>query len=277
MTVVVSTPDARRGRGSARGPSPVKAAAIELGIPVSDDIAEVARRGAELGVVVAFGRLIPRGALERTGYVNLHLSLLPRWRGAAPIERAILAGDAETGVSLMALEAGLDTGPLYEQVRVAIDPDETAEELGDRLVALGTERLVERLSVGVDGLGDSTPQEGEPTYASKIAPEERELDFSGGSSACYRVVRIGRAFTSFRGARLIVHRAAPVAGSFGEPGTLAGDVVATADGGLRLLVVQASGARALPFPAFAAGARPTDGERLGHPPGPSRAAVVSAR
>ena len=217
-------------------------------------------------MVVAFGRMIPRRALEATRYVNLHLSLLPRWRGAAPVERAILAGDAGSGVSLMALDEGLDTGPIHEQVEVAIGPDETAGELAHRLVEIGTVRLVDRLSGGVDGLGEAYPQLGEATYASKIASSERQLDFSGPTVACYRVVRIGRAYTTLRAARLLVHRAHPVTGAWGEPGTLEGDVVATGDGGLRLLVVQAAGAKPLSFAAFAAGARLARGERLGFVP-----------
>src|SRR5207302_6690123 len=122
-----------RGRGSALAPSPVKAAATELGVGVTDQVDDVIDSGAELGVVVAFGRLIKPHVLAALPMVNVHFSLLPRWRGAAPLERAILAGDTETGVCLMGLEEGLDTGPVYECVPVGIGPEETADELRGRL------------------------------------------------------------------------------------------------------------------------------------------------
>ncbi|MEO7442120.1 MAG: methionyl-tRNA formyltransferase, partial [Acidimicrobiales bacterium] len=113
VALVVSNPDRRRGRGSALVPSPVKAAAVSAGLAVTDRVDDVLAVGAQLGVVVAFGRLIKPHVLDVVEMVNLHFSLLPRWRGAAPVERAILAGDAETGVCLMRLEAGLDTGPVH--------------------------------------------------------------------------------------------------------------------------------------------------------------------
>src|SRR5947208_737935 len=129
---------------------------------------------AELGVVVAFGRLIKPHVLAALPMVNIHFSVLPRWRGAAPLERAILAGDTETGVCLMQLEEGLDTGPVYDCVRVPIGPDDTAVELRERLVEAGTDLLVTRLR---DGLGTPMAQEGETTYADKVAPEEHRLDW----------------------------------------------------------------------------------------------------
>src|SRR5690606_10623910 len=121
--------------------------------------------------------------------VNLHFSLLPRWRGAAPVERALLAGDEETGVCVMELEAGLDTGPVHACERVAIGPEETADELRSRLVAIGTDLLVRLLTTG---LGTPVPQEGEPTYAAKIEPEELRLDWTRPAVELGRVVRVGR-------------------------------------------------------------------------------------
>src|SRR2546426_1129582 len=141
----------RRARGADLLPTPVKAAAHELGLAVSDRVDDVLDAGAELGVVVAFGRLIRPHVLDRLSMVNLHFSLLPRWRGAAPVERAILAGDSETGVCLMALEEGLDTGPVYACQRVEIDPEETAPELRTRLVGVGAAMVVERLAGGPAG------------------------------------------------------------------------------------------------------------------------------
>jgi methionyl-tRNA formyltransferase len=140
IALVVSQPDKKRGRGSALLPSPVKAAALELGLPVTDKVDDALDTDAELGVVVAFGRLIKPHVLDRLPMINVHFSLLPRWRGAAPVERAILAGDTETGVCIMQLEEGLDTGPVYAVERLSIGPEETADELRDRLVGAGTRR-----------------------------------------------------------------------------------------------------------------------------------------
>src|SRR4051812_21144513 len=173
-------------------PSPVKAAAQELGLPVTDKIDEVIDAGAEVGVVVAFGRLIKPHVLDALAMVNMHFSLLPRWRGAAPLERAILAGDSETGVCLMELEEGLDTGPVYACTRLAIGEEETADELRARLVDAGTELLVESLRTG---LGTPTPQQGEPTYAEKIDPTEHHVDWSRPAVEVHRVIRCGDAWT----------------------------------------------------------------------------------
>ena len=136
--------------------------------------------------------------------VNLHFSLLPRWRGAAPVERAILAGDPETGVDVMAVEEGLDTGGIYAEARVQIDDDITLAELRGLLVERGTRLLLDLLR---DGIGEPRPQVGEPTYAAKIEPHEHELDWLQPAMQLARVVRLGEAWTTFRGRRLKVHRA----------------------------------------------------------------------
>ncbi len=167
VVLVVTRDDKRRGRGSGTSPSPVKAAALELGLPVShsvdDCLAAVTEGGAELGVVVAFGQIIKPHVLAVLPMVNLHFSLLPRWRGAAPVERALLAGDEVTGVCVMALEEGLDTGGVYARREVPIGPETTAAELRTELVDVGTELLVETLgsrralvgsSVAAGGRGD---------------------------------------------------------------------------------------------------------------------------
>ncbi|HWD09386.1 MAG TPA: methionyl-tRNA formyltransferase, partial [Actinomycetota bacterium] len=122
VACVVTRADKRRGRGTAPEPSPVKARATELGLPVTEGVFDVVGAGVDLGVVVAYGQLIRRPVLEAVPMVNVHFSLLPRWRGAAPVERAILAGDAETGVCLMAVEEGLDTGGVYGKVTTPIGP-----------------------------------------------------------------------------------------------------------------------------------------------------------
>ena len=142
VVLVVTRVDKRRGRGSDVSPSPVKAAALELGLPVShavdDVLAAVRDHGAELGVVVAFGQIIQPHVLEEIPMVNLHFSLLPRWRGAAPVERALLAGDAVTGVCVMALEEGLDTGGVYARSELPIGAETTASDLRTELVEVGT-------------------------------------------------------------------------------------------------------------------------------------------
>ena len=249
IALVVSRADKRRGRGSQTVPSPVKAAALELGLPVTDDLAEATRAGAELGVVVAYGRIVPVAVLHELPMVNLHFSLLPRWRGAAPVERALLEGDAETGVCLMAVEAGLDTGPVYATEAVAIDPEESAEELRARLVDLGCRMLVAHLADGRAGLPVPHDQAGSPSYAEKVAPHELELDWERPATHLRRVVRLGRAWTTFRGRRLGVLAAGGVPGEgVGAgplaPGELRGVEVGAGDGtSLLLRTVQPEGRR----------------------------------
>ncbi|PLS76534.1 MAG: methionyl-tRNA formyltransferase [Actinobacteria bacterium] len=267
VKVVVTQPDRRRGRGGALVPTPVKAAALEAGIPVTERVDDVLDAGVDLGVVVAFGRLIKPHVLDQVPMVNLHFSLLPRWRGAAPVERAILAGDTETGVCLMALEEGLDTGPVYRREAVAIGADETAEELRHRLVRVGTAMLVEVLG---DGLGHPEPQQGEATYAVKIDAEELHLDWQRPAVELHRLVRVGRAWTTFRGRRLGVLRArlpdyselSPAAARV--PGVIVGPTVGAGDGRvLELVEVQPEGKPPMPAAAWHNGTRPRPGERLG--------------
>lgn len=262
---MVTRPDRRRGRGSALLPSPVKAAAEYLGLPVSARLEDVLDADAELGVVVAYGRLVPPSVLAALPMVNLHFSLLPRWRGAAPVERTILEGDRETGVCLMALEEGLDTGGIYACRRVQVGPDETAAELRARLAALGTALLVERLASGRASLGVPRPQEGEVTWAAKVDPSLLHLDWSRPACELSRVVRLGRAWTTTGGRRLLVHRARPheAATVPGPPGRLQGALVATGKGALELVVVQPEGRRPMDAQAWRQGARLADGAVLG--------------
>ena len=175
---------------------------LDLGLEVTDSLDDVPAVGAELGVVVAYGRIIPVSVLDRLPMVNLHFSLLPRWRGAAPVERAILEGDAETGVCLMAVEAGLDTGGVYAELATEIGEEETADELRARLVAMGCRLLIDCLGDGLGGLPVPRDQEGEPSYAEKILPGELELRWDQEGVRIRRVVRLGRAWTTFRGRRL---------------------------------------------------------------------------
>jgi methionyl-tRNA formyltransferase len=263
----------------------VKAAARQLGLPVTDALDEVLAVGAELGVVVAYGRIIPGSVLDQLPMVNLHFSLLPRWRGAAPVERAILEGDAETGVCLMAVEAGLDTGGIYAECGTVIGDDETADELRARLVAMGCRLLEEHLTGGIAGLPVPRDQNGRPSYAEKVLSSEHEIHWDQPAVQVRRVIRLGRAWTTFRGRRLRVLRAAgaPIGtavgdaaaeratvgpaggvGGRGVPGSLEGPTVVTGGGAhIRLVTVQPEGRRPLAVQDWLRGVRPEPGERLG--------------
>jgi methionyl-tRNA formyltransferase len=263
VVLAVTRADKRRGRGGALVPSAVKAAAIELGIPVTTDVDDVIGTGADLGVVVAFGRIVKPHVLAAVPMVNLHFSDLPRWRGAAPVERAILAGDDHTSVCVMDVEEGLDTGGVYAKEDVAIDDDETADELRARLVDVGARLLVDTLAGWP--AGPPAPQSGEPTYADKIQPDELRLDWTCPAIHLHRLVRVGGAWTTFRGHRLKVHRTRLVAdgGTSLAPGELDGTRVGTGDGTLELVEVQTEGKGRQPAAAWRNGARPQPGERLG--------------
>lgn len=244
----------------------MKRCALDHGILISERARDVIEVHAELGVVVAFGQLIKKDVLEALPLINVHFSLLPRWRGAAPIERAILAGDNETGVCIMALEEGLDTGPLYATERVAIGPDETAEELRTRLGVIGLKALLPKIAEGRKSLGESTPQVGEASYAKKLTPEDLALDFSAGAIACHRIVRVGRAFTTFRSSRVIIVSARPFlsdAPRAGVPGTILEQGVVTSDGVLEVLALRAEGRATQSFATWRRGARPAPRECFG--------------
>ncbi|MEZ5238091.1 MAG: methionyl-tRNA formyltransferase [Microthrixaceae bacterium] len=189
VALVVTNPPRRRGRREEPSPTPVQAEAERLGLEVGHDLDRVTAVGAELGVVVAFGRLVPAGILERLRMVNLHFSLLPRWRGAAPVQRAILAGDERTGVCLMELEEGLDTGGLFGCSEIELTPSSTAAGVTEVLSGLGAQLLVEKLA---EPLGTPVPQPAEGvTYASKITVEELRLDWSRPAEELSRSVRVG--------------------------------------------------------------------------------------
>ena len=262
IALVVTRVDKRRGRGSQLMPSPVKAAALEMGLAVSHAVDDVLAVDAGLGVVVAFGQLIKPHVLVAVPMVNLHFSLLPRWRGAAPVERALLAGDDETGVCLMQLEEGLDTGPVYRREVVPIGATTTAAQLRAELVDTGTTMLVTELRVGLD---QPQPQVGAPTYAAKIQPGELRIDWARSPIEIDRLVRLGGAWTTLRGRRLRIV-AAELADAASPPSSeLRGDRI----GGLRLLTVQPEGKAAMQFGAFARGARLAEVEELGEPSVPT--------
>lgn len=263
VALVVSRPDRRRGRGGALTPSPVKAVALELGLPVTSDPRQVIEKKGDLGIVVAYGRLIDAEILEALPLVNLHFSLLPRWRGAAPVERAILAGDTVTGVCLMALEAELDTGPVYACRSLDIGAAETLIQLRQRLVDLGTSMLLGALA---GGLGDPVPQSGAVSYAHKVERHELALDWRRPAAELHRVCRLGRAWTRFRDRRLVIHTARPVEQTDDQdlgPGELRGPFVGTGQGVLELIDVQPEGRARQSFDTWRNGARLGPDERLG--------------
>jgi len=265
VALVLTQPDRRRTRGGHDDPSPVKRAASDLGLPVltptraREVIEDVAASGALIGVAVAFGQLLPPaflGAL-RHGFVNLHYSLLPRWRGAAPVERAILAGDLETGVCFMRIDEGLDTGGVYACASTAIGSKETAGELHARLTDLGTRLLVEHLPRVLET--KPIPQHGEATYAEKLSVGEFHIDGSRPADELARVVRAGNprpgAWMIVGGKRVKVWRARAEPGE-GRPGVVRppGGLVTTA-GILRLDEVQPEGRPQMPGEAWMAGVR----------------------
>jgi methionyl-tRNA formyltransferase len=273
VPLVLTQPDRPSGRGRKLAASPVKQTALSLGLRVEQPAAarELGNfrldERPELAVVVAYGVLLPRSMLEwpRLGCINLHASLLPRWRGAAPIQRAVLAGDAETGISVMQMDAGLDTGPVHLRRSTPIGARETAGELHDRLAALAAEALLAALPGILAGTSVPVAQQGAlATYAPKIAKADAVLDWREPAAALERRVR---AFNPWPVAearlsderRLRVYEAAVVAGNLprGEPGTIVaagrpGIDVATGDGVLRLRRVQPPSARAMDAAAYLA-------------------------
>ncbi len=265
IPIVVTRPDRRRGRGGAMSPSPVKAAALERGLRVTEDLEDLRGLDIDLAVVVAFGRIIPTSLLEEIPMVNLHFSLLPRWRGAAPVERALLAGDARTGVCLMEVAEGLDTGDIFDRVEVDISAEDTLGSLRARLVDLGTEMVLRALT---EGFGEPHPQVGEPVHAAKIDPSELELDWQDSAEHLSRVIRLGGAWTTFRGRRLKVWSARALSRTDLRSGQLAGGqldgvVVGTGDGALELLEVQLEGRGRVGAAQWRNGAQPTDDDRMG--------------
>ncbi len=239
---VVTRADARRGRGSVTTPSPVKQVAIDNAIDVSHDMSWLKENSDRdlLGVVVAYGKIIPASVLSRTPMVNVHFSLLPRWRGAAPVERAILAGDACTGVCIMNVDETLDTGHVFAQREINIVDTHTAESLTADLALLGAELLVDTLNDGIDA---GVPQEGETTYATKVNADELRLDWHLSSIEVSRRIRAVRSYTMLEDQRLKVIQAELITDSVQlSPGQCdAAGCVGTRDGAVRLLAVQPEG------------------------------------
>lgn len=281
VVAVYTRPDTAKGRGRRVSASPVKEAALELGLEVAQPktlrkggAAELAAFTPDAVAVVAYGMILPADvlAVPPVGCVNVHFSLLPRWRGAAPVERAVLAGDAETGVTTMLMDEHMDTGPMLLQERVPIGDDDTTGTLTARMADLGAGLLPRSISGVADGSLQPTPQPDDGvTIASKVTADEAELDLGRPAVELWQQVRAfdpapGAYVRTARG-RLKVWRCAVVTGD-GEPGTIcaAGDDgldVQTADGRLRLLEVQPEGKRRLEAGEYVRGYRPAVGASLG--------------
>jgi len=256
VILVVTRPDKKRGRGGELSPSPVKAAALELGLSVSHTLKDLYDIDAELGVVVAYGAMIPAALLEVVPMLNVHFSLLPRWRGAAPVERAILSGDKETGVCIMTLEETLDAGPVHLEQRIEVG-EKTSNQLLEELSILGANALCEVVGSEVL-LKNPTPQVGEATYAEKLSSETFQLKDTESATQLARIVRLGRAYTFIGGKRCKVLEAHAIDFQ-GGPGsiTLENGVPAlvASDGALVLDVVQPEGSKSMAGPQWWHGAR----------------------
>ncbi|MBF9233671.1 methionyl-tRNA formyltransferase [Microvirga alba] len=282
VVAVYTRPPAAAGRGMELKPSPVHRMAERFGLNVftpktlrTDEAAEIFRsHEADVAVVVAYGMLLPKSILDapELGCLNLHASLLPRWRGAAPIQRAIMAGDKETGVAVMKMEEGLDTGPVAMVERVAITPEMNAGELHDKLMGLGADLMVRALAALSRGGLNFTPQpEQGVTYAHKLTNDDAKVDWSRAAQTVHDHVRglspfPGAFFTADFGKgqeRVKVLRTSLADGS-GEPGSLidANGIVACGSGSIRLLQVQRAGKAPMNADEFLRGVRLGAGARL---------------
>ncbi|WP_250511868.1 methionyl-tRNA formyltransferase [Caballeronia sp. INDeC2] len=292
VPLVLTQPDRPAGRGMKLTASPVKRFAVEHGLKVAQP-ASLRRAGKypqeaaeaiellratphDVMVVAAYGLILPQEVLDipPRGAINIHASLLPRWRGAAPIHRAIEAGDAETGITLMQMDAGLDTGAMIREARTPILPDDTTATLHDRLAQMGAELIVAGLrDLERDGFLPSTPQpEYGTTYAEKIAKHEAALDWRRPAEELARQIRafdpFPGAFGALDNAAIKIWAAQPVDGSSNaEPGTIVevssdGIVVICGGGALKLTQLQKPGGKRLPVREFLAGAPLAKGQRF---------------
>ncbi|MBV2204690.1 MAG: methionyl-tRNA formyltransferase [Pseudomonas sp.] len=266
VVAVYTQPDRPAGRGQKLAPSPVKQLAVQHGIPVYQPQtlrepaaqAELATLQADLMVVVAYGLILPQAVLDlpRLGCINSHASLLPRWRGAAPIQRAIEAGDDESGVTVMQMEAGLDTGPMLLKVSTPITAEDTGGTLHDRLAALGSQAVVRAVEALAAGTLQPEPQDDAlATYAHKLSKDEARIDWRRPAVELERLVRAFNPWpichTTLGGEALKVHAARLGAGQ-GEPGHILeasrnGLTVACGEGALSLTRLQLPGGKPLDF------------------------------
>lgn len=279
MSLVLTQPDRPAGRGLKTQASAVKSCAQSRGVPVAQPVSlkdqaivdELTRVNADVMVVAAYGLMLPPAvlALPRLGCLNIHASMLPRWRGAAPIQRAILAGDRETGITIMQMDRGLDTGAILLAQAVAIADDDTAQTLHDKLAAVGAKLIVRAL----EELPQAVPQdETLATYAPKIDKAEAQIDWNRPAQDIDRLIRAYNpspgAQTTWDGQLLKIWRAQVVAGGATVPGTILqadaeGIVVAAGEDAVLLLELQRAGGKRLAAKSFLAGAALRAGSRLG--------------
>jgi methionyl-tRNA formyltransferase len=279
LVAVYSQPARPAGRGLEARPSPVARAAARLGLPLHcpaslrtpEAQAAFAALEADLAVVAAYGLLLPQPVLDapRLGCINLHASLLPRWRGAAPIQRALLAGDRETGITIIQLEPALDSGPILAMERIPIGPDSTASSLHDQLAQLGAAMVGPAVDALAGGRAQPRPQpEQGVTYAGKLDKAEGRLDWRLPAEALERQLRALNpwpgCWTEFRGQRLRVLAGAPAPGQ-GTPGEVLDEhlTVACGEGALRLTRLQRPGGRPLAGADFLRGFEVPPGSVLG--------------
>ncbi len=260
---VVTRPDKRRGRGAGLMPSPVKRVASEMGIEVLTSLMEASEKAetvpVDVSVVVAYGRIIPKELLQKSLFLNIHYSLLPRFRGAAPMERAILAGDKKSGVCLMAMDYGLDTGDVYEE-RVFEMENKSLEEVSRGMTEVGVELLLDWLKDAKIMEVAPKKQSGDASYASKIDPSEYRIEIFGTAELALRRVRLGRGYLLLSGKKVIVARASLAPGTAFEPGSVVevsgGSYgIAFADGILLVDLVKPEGKQLMEFASFLRGIR----------------------
>jgi methionyl-tRNA formyltransferase len=281
---VVTNPDKPAGRGLALKVPPVKARAIEARLVVEQPASgkDPALEGwlmdqaPDVAVVVAYGKILPRSLLKvpEHGFVNLHFSLLPEYRGAAPVQRAVMDGRKETGVSIMVLTEGMDEGPVMAQEKVQIEPAESAGELGERLARTGAALLPETVRGYVAGAIEPQPQDdSKATYAAKIADADARIDWTEPWERVNALVRGTNpnpgAWTTLRGKRLKIFALEPTGAEPLAPGELLHGVdlvVGTGSGAARLVEVQPAGKRRMAGSDLARGLRLAPGERLGGTP-----------
>jgi methionyl-tRNA formyltransferase len=283
IALVVTQPDRPKGRGYVPAPSPVKRAALARGLPVSEPpkirqpefIDTLRGLGLEAMVVVAYGKIIPQAIIDipPLGIVNVHFSLLPAYRGAAPVEWAVANGESRTGVTTMRIDAGLDTGDILLQREVEIGPEETAAELSRRLASMGADLLLETLDGLRTGAVTPRPQDhSRATYAPMLTKEDGRIDWSWPALKIHNRVRAFQpwpgAYCLFRGRLLHIWRTRPTPETVsGPPGTLHPQrrrllAACGEDTALELMELQLEGRKRLPVEAFLAGQRVEEGERL---------------
>ena len=256
VPLVVSGEDKRRGRGKEKSPTAVKALALEHNIAVSTEVDDLLVEHAEsqidLAVVVAFGQIIRTNALEQIPMVNLHFSALPRWRGAAPVERSILEGDETSAIDVITVAEGLDEGDIWAELPWPMASDATLHGTWHDMAHAGAQLMVDTMRAGFT---EPRAQEGELVYAKKLTTNDLRIDWSRTAEELHRIVRIGNAWTEMNGERFKIHEAAVVesAPSVGEIQDL---VVGTGSGGLKLITVQPAGKPRMEATAWANGAQP---------------------